>query len=899
MIKWPTQMQAISCRSSIVVLLITGTFLLPTSSLLAQTYEETIDSLLVVLNENSNPHKQVDLLNEISYAYRRISVKKMIDFAQQAKNAAIDADYKAGLAVAFKNLGNGHYKIGSPPDTSNTYYKKALLTAQEIGDHYTHAASLNNLATLYRFQGRYSEAESLFQQALTTHRQQLGDDHPDTATSLNNLATLYDAQRRYSEAEPLYQQALSIIRQRLGNNHPVVALGLNNLAGLYDFQGRYSEAESLYQQALTIIRQRLGDDHPDTAIGLNNLAGLYQAQGRYREAESLYQQALTIRRQQLGDDHPDTAQSFNNLALLYQAQGKYSQATTHLEKGTKVEENNLAAILTTGSERRKRAYLATASYMTDIILSLHLQDSPNNAEAARLALARLLLRKGRSLDAASNEIQVLRQNLTAIDQQLLDQLNATRTQIANLIFKGVGNSDPGQYRQQVAQLKGQADQLETQLSQRSGEFRIAAQPVTITAVQQQVSADAALVELVRYEPFNTRATGTEPYWGSPRYAAYVLKRQGELQWVDLGEAAVIDALVADFAVALRRKDLPESQVKAAAQALDERLFSRIQPLLGNARHLLLSPDGQLNRIPFAALVDKQGNYRIETYQMTYLTSGRDLLRLQLSPASRQAPVLLADASFHRPGDPTPVAVAPGEGDRSRSQRASDFGDLTFQTLPGTRQEIDAIASLLPDATLLTDNRATENTVKRLQGPDILHIATHGFFLKDAPLVAPPTFLAGSFRIEALPPPPGTLENPLLRSGLALAGANKLESGSEDGILTALEVSGLDLYGTQLVVLSACETGVGEVANGDGIYGLRRALVLAGSRSQTISLWKVDDAGTKDWMVAYYQKLLQGVGRSEAVRQVQLQMLRNSEDPRYQHPYYWAAFIPSGDWQPLP
>lgn len=212
--------------------------------------------------------------------------------------------------------------------------------------------------------------------------------------------------------------------------------------------------------------------------------------------------------------------------------------------------------------------------------------------------------------------------------------------------------------------------------------------------------------------------------------------------------------------------------------------------------------------------------------------------------------------------------------------------------------------MLPGVTLLTGSQATENAIKQLQSPTILHIATHGFFLKNVPLVAPPDFSITPFLQDSrsLKPefPPGAIlssspantEKPLLRSGLALAGFNPRQSGSEDGVLTALEVTGLNLSGTKLVVLSACETGLGDVANGEGVYGLRRALAIAGTESQLISLWKVDDFGTKDLMMSYYQRLMNNIGRSQALRQTQLEML-NSDT--YQHPYYWAAFIPSGDW----
>jgi CHAT domain-containing protein len=347
----------------------------------------------------------------------------------------------------------------------------------------------------------------------------------------------------------------------------------------------------------------------------------------------------------------------------------------------------------------------------------------------------------------------------------------------------------------------------------------------------------------------------------------------------------------------------------------------IRQKLGNTDKLLLSPDSQLNLIPFAALVDENNNYLVENYAITYLTSGRDLLKLQHSSPSQTAPLLVANPDYSNPGNPS-VQIASRDGfsqadnpstkspsSRSTdSRRSTDLATLEFNPLPGTAQEAAAIAPMLPEVTLLTESQATENAIKQTTRPQILHIATHGFFLEDIELVAPPDFSSTLFGqrspvadVELRPgfaPPsrtPANTENPLLRSGLALAGFNPRQSGEDDGVLTALEAAGLNLYGTKLVVLSACETGVGEVNNGEGVYGLRRAFTIAGAESQVMSLWKVSDEGTKDLMVSYYQRLLKNEGRSEALRQVQLEMLRSA---KYQHPYFWASFIPSGDWTPM-
>jgi CHAT domain-containing protein len=238
---------------------------------------------------------------------------------------------------------------------------------------------------------------------------------------------------------------------------------------------------------------------------------------------------------------------------------------------------------------------------------------------------------------------------------------------------------------------------------------------------------------------------------------------------------------------------------------------------------------------------------------------------------------------------------------------------SYSRLPGTAQEAEVLIKLLPQGTqLLIEKHATEAAVKQIRRPSILHIATHGFFLPDQTEYSPRSpFMRGTSDTV------GTLtsvmrnENPLLRSGLILAGAKQRSSGNnEDGILTALEMAGLDLWGTKLVVLSACDTGLGDVRSGDGVYGLRRALVLAGSQTQMISLWKVSDSGTRDLMTSYYMLMQRGVAQAEALRQVQLAMLQGQLSPKlqnetrrtlksittmkYKHPFYWAAFIQSGN-----
>ncbi|HEY9710690.1 MAG TPA: CHAT domain-containing protein, partial [Oculatellaceae cyanobacterium] len=291
---------------------------------------------------------------------------------------------------------------------------------------------------------------------------------------------------------------------------------------------------------------------------------------------------------------------------------------------------------------------------------------------------------------------------------------------------------------------------------------------------------------------------------------------------------------------------------------------------------------------------ENNRYLVENYSITYLSSGRDLLRLPNHAQSRSESVIVANPDYDKPGNPASSPVA--SKTRNTSLQIDSSAALNFSPLPNTAQEAEAIARLLPGVKVLTGSQATENAIKQLQSPKILHLATHGFFLQDLPLVAPPNYGFASILQDTSRANPAVRsagnENPLLRSGIALAGAQPRKSGNEDGILTALEAAGLNLSGTKLVALSACDTGLGDTTNGQGVYGLRRALAIAGAESQLISLWAVDTYKTQTLMVNYYKRLMSNVGRSESLRQTQLEMLQKSES---QHPYYWAAFIPSGDW----
>jgi CHAT domain-containing protein len=732
---------------------------------------------------------------------------------------------------------------------------------------------------------------------------------------------------KYDEAIEPCQRVLAVVEKALGSEHPDVATLLNNLAELYDAKGDYTKAEPLMQRALTISEKALGPEHPDVASSLNNLAVLYYAKGDYAKTESLMQRALAIYENVLGSEHPSVASSLSNLALLYEAKEDYPRAIELLIRAEEVRESNINAILAIGSEKQKQLYLDMLARDPYVTISLHAHYAPSNVQAARLALTTILRRKGRALDAMTDQIAGLRRRAAPDDIKLLDTLAAAQSQLANLQLSNDTRLSPAERRTRVTELEIEIEKLQGNIGRRNAEFRARTQPVTLDAVRAAIPADAALVEIFAYHPFNAKAKSIYEYYGKARYVAYVLKPQGDApQFVDLGDAAQIDADLKLWRAALldpNRKD-----VHALGRRVDERVMRPVRKLLGDTKRLFISPDGALNLIPFDALVDENNRYLIETYSLDYLTSGRDLLRLQVRSENHPGAVIFANPTYnltgqavaacqrHKPGrglslDPED-ANASNENNvtakRDIEYRGIDFTQLCYPPLRGTAEEATLINAVLPSARVLTDKQATEAALKGLHSPPILHVATHGFFLPDQPQALNANAAQGARASSA--------ENPLLRSGLIMAGANQKSSGAgEDGVLTAAEAAGLDLWGTKLVVLSACETGLGDVVNGAGVYGLRRALVLAGSETQVMSLWKVSDAGTRDLMTAYYTRLQKGEGRTEALRQVQLAMLRgqlrSSASSRkrgtgdtsdtlapkdYRHPYFWAAFISSGDWR---
>ncbi|QRN97315.1 CHAT domain-containing protein [Archangium violaceum] len=814
--------------------------------------------------------------------------------------------------VAFAlNMLAALYTSQGLSDRAEPLFQRSLASLEaSLGEHHPNITLvLNNLATLYIAQGLYARAEPFYQRTLSIQEASLGKHHPDVAISLNNLAGLYFNQGLYDRAEPFYQRALSIREASLGEHHPDVATAINNLANVYIAQGLYNRVdEPRVQRALARLEAALGLQHPDVAHTLNTLATLYKEQGLYARAEPFYQRSLSIREAALGLRHPDVAESLNDLAQLRLAQHRLADALPLLTRAFSLSEQRLRQEALGFSESRLADFLQHLRTKEEVLYAL-LHAHPGNTHVQRLALSAVLLRKGRSIEETSSTSRAILRGLGPQDRETFERLRALRTQLASLSLQGPGSRAPADYQRNLKDLADQGDALETNLARHSTPLRaLSALPAPDDIVDRVAAAlpkDSALVEFVAYtnRPLVPKP-GTPPSKrpSQPRYLALVLFPDARIRAIDLGPAASIDSAAAHLSNAFAERD---GAYLSASQALYALAFKPLLPLLGSTRRLFLAPDGQLALVPFAALHDGT-SFLLDSFDFSYLTSGKDLLPRPQDNTASDSVVVLADPSFGSP--PATSTASPVEASAIAQRSASlegffstlraDLANQPWPPLPGTRQEAQAIQHLLPQAQLFLGTAATKQRLLQLPAPAVLHIATHGFFLEDSSSPSGSRALvASSSGGSPAPPPP----DPLLRSGLVLTGAQSLAPSSPESsqprsgnsLVTALELASLDLWGTQLVVLSACDTGRGDVKLGQGVYGLRRSLVIAGAETVVMSLWKVNDDSTRLLMESYYRHLLAGSGRAEALRQA-MRSLRQS----HPHPHYWAPFIALGSDSPL-
>jgi tetratricopeptide (TPR) repeat protein/CHAT domain-containing protein len=884
-------------------------------------YQRASEILLASLGEGHRDY--ATSLNNLAECYHNLgdhTLALRLYMQARAARRAMLGEGHPDYAFSLNNLAELYRAMGDHAAALPLYRQASdILRAAFGANHPNYAASLNNLAELYRAMGDQASALPLLQQAGDIIRASLGEGHPDHAVTVSNLAGLYSAMGYHETALDLYQHARDIVAAALGERHPRHAAILSNLAGSYWAIGGHTAALPLYQQACEITRTALGEAHPQHATSLNNLAVLYHALGDRDSALKHHQQALDIRRTALGENHPDYAQSLKNLADLYAATGRIPEAIALTVQAAHIEEQFVGQIFSFGSERQRDAILERVRYTLDLLLSLVTSDPMTPREAVLQALDAVLRRKGLGAEAlATQRLGILRGKHPHLEHKLREHTALSR-QIAQATYAGPGAEGIAAHRALLTAWTARKDRLESELAGQIPEMKLERRPSAANrcAVASALPEGAVLAEFVRFEFIDFQADAAREE--KSRYLAFLLPAGApdDVRMIDLGDANRINGAIDRFRANLiaAGRDLTwssdwGSQANSAAdltagRAARQAVFDPLGLAPRVHARLVVAPDGDLTRLPFGVLPNDDGTLIGDDYLVSYVTSGRDVLRFGAEPAGRRAPaIVVADPDFDYGGG---TARPESSGAHSSGRRSRDIGRLAFpiRRLPGTRKEGIEVAALLRITPWL-DAKALEGRIKsECRSPSILHLATHGFFLEDQHDEKRRWLRTLGFRVGDLSDVEAKVfgsvgENPMLRSGLILAGVNHWHATkqplpeAEDGLLLAEDVAGLELVDTELVVLSACDTGLGEVRTGDGVYGLQRAFVAAGAKALIMSLWKVPDEPTRELMAHFYQCLLVNrQGKAEALHNAQIAM-----KAKYSCPSYWGAFVCLGDPGPL-
>lgn len=754
-----------------------------------------------------------------------------------------------------------------------------------------YAASCGNLGFLYLEQGRYQKGLTLYKEARKTVKKLLGTNHPIYAVYCNNLAQAYALQKRYPETKNLLLEAQSIWEKALGKSHPKYALSCNNLASMYYEMGKYEQALPLYKQAQRIYAKVLGKNSVAYAESCNNIGSTFAKQKEYAKAEAFLVEAKRIRAITLGKTHSAYAQTCNSLALTYSKQGKPKAARVLYKEAIQNKLDQVKILLPTLSEASRLQYVqSTADFFNNFYrFSLtHQKQDPNIAADLfdlQLAIKGLLFQSFQQMRE-----QVLRSG----DSTLIKKYQLWRRK-RGYLAKIMQLTNAQKKKQQVdeEQLSNEANLLEKELSMAAAKTQGLRQLSQVQRraswkqIRRRLKSGEALIELIRI-----------PSEKGVVYVGLVLHKKSRKapKMVVLDNGKQLEQRYIRYyknSIQFKKKDKYSYQ----------QFWARFQPALAQIKKLkklYFSPDGVYHQISLATLQNpKTKRFLGKDLALQLLGSPRDLLKYsrkeQTSTKSYQdyKVYLFGYPQYNTNGGGKFVSdsVKKDRGVFAEQRFFSSKGNVAL--LPGTKVEIESIQDILQKQGIKTSTyikkAANEAAVKKLKNPDILHIATHGFFLQKKKLNEIGKGFAGIHQSQLL-------KNPLLRSGLLFTDAeNSLKSdstmfGKENGILTAEEAIALQLNNTQLVVLSACETGLGDISNGEGVYGLQRTLQQAGARTVLMSLWKVSDNATQQMMTLFYENMfVKKQNKYKAFYNAQMTLKKT-----FAHPYYWGAFVMIGN-----
>ncbi len=851
---------------------------------------------IAVSREETEPLAATAILNNLARLYKRMGDyprSEAMSLAVLGKQERFFGTNHVNLAGTLNGLGLLYRETGDF-DRAEAALTRALdLKERNLPpEHRSLALSLNNLALLYHDKGDFARAEAMYQRDLAISEKVLGPSHPETLSTVNNLASLYVALRDYARAEPLFRRVLEARETNARTDAASVADALNNLAGVHHQTGRYDQAGPLYERALQIRLDTFGTNHAATAQSLQNLGMLHARRRTFDQAAPLVQRALGIRENLFGPNHPDVANSLENLADIEQHRGNPAPAEAHLDRAlgiytnlfgpihphvadcftalarlkieshqtnealafavraAEVQEKTLANVLSFTSERQRLAYQERSDpYALFATLG-----------SARLLAQALFHNKGIVLDSLLEDRQLAASVTNVQARELNRQLRQAKQLLSPLLLAGSRDNSPDAVERRNVErekLTAQVERIEAALARQFvglGQARRALS-VEVEQVRQALPPRSALVEFVRYEHY-FGADRTEP-----RYGAVVLTAAGEPVWVGLGAAAAIERNIRLFQ-SLMRGNADDAELERVLQSLHRQVWSPLSSVLPRrTKTVVLSPDAELNFVSFATLLNPANQFLASEFSIRYVASGRDLPPGTAGTNSSRSLVICANPDFGAGVNlvtPTEAALAGLRSGESRELRG-----LTFRPLPGAENEARQLQARsgslgFREVVVHLGKAATETELNRVASPFVLHLATHGFFLPGPGSTQSRS--SGGIEPGNTTILPSFQANPMQRSGLALAGAQRTlaawasgqtPAATDDGILTAEEVGCLDLRNTWLVVVSACDTGAGEARAGEGVLGLRRGFLQAGAQNLLLTLWPIDDQQTTRLVLDFY------------------------------------------------
>jgi CHAT domain-containing protein/Tfp pilus assembly protein PilF len=741
---------------------------------------------------------------------------------------------------------------------------------------------LNNQALVYHWLGQLDRSEKIFKQIRAADSLSIGDTHPDFAITLSNLGLLYSDEGKHLSAEQALLKALEVQRMNNEEGTALYAGKLNNLAKIYRIAGQGQKSIPLHEQALSIFKETLGENSPEYATTSFNLGMSYWQTGNPELAIKYLKASSGIRAAKLGKKHPKYAESQQKIAefhwekkQLKEAQQSFGEAFGNYY----FQINSLFPVLT--EEEKSKFYYTNIKPAFEKFNSFALTAKQTNPLILGEVYDHHINTKAAIMYATEKVKESIRKSNDTTLIRLFDRWQSQKEQIAKLYSQ---NQSPGK----IDTLQQSADLLEKELTRRSAIFtrQLTRKAISWRDIQKALKENEAAVEVIRFKNYSPELGGAfkdEIIYG---FLIVTPKTKNNPELIVLNNGIELEGKFLSF----YRNNI---QFTLDDNRSYKNYFEQLAKALTNQKikRVYFSRDGVYNQININTIKNTESQkFLLDEFEVTLVTNTRELLEKKATKSNSQSSLLIGFPKFNLNSETektkaTTRSVTRG-GNISRGLRGGLLrhmrGEGGIAVLPGTQVEINQIAKLSKNPEIFMEDLAAEGLIKQVISPMVLHIATHGYFLEDDETVVTEK------TIQYVP-------SPLLKSGLLLAGSeNFLKTGTpvnedgDDGILTAYEAMNLNLENTDLVVLSACETGLGVVKNGEGVYGLQRAFKMAGAQSMIMSLWSVDDAATQQLMSLFYQERSKTPDANVAFRNAQ-QKLKQT----YPHPFYWGAFIMVG------